>query len=226
MNAIQVSGGVDSTAMLWYLRDVWKDSVVMWCDTGSAYPETQEYMSRVKKIVPNFRTIYGNQPAVIEAAGYPVDVVPVRFSLQGEQGYGKQEVRFQSYYDCCRQSIWEPMQRVCVLMGIDTIYRGQRKTDVPRAPIESGHRDSFGIQYIFPIQDWSKRDCFDYVQSECPEFMPDYYDQGEVSSRDCWNCTAYLDQNIRRIHNLPENQRSVVNHVLGIWKDCVKQEMR
>jgi hypothetical protein len=106
MNAIQISGGVDSMAMLHHLRHLWDDSVVMWCDTGAAYAETRALMERVKKLVPRFRVVHGNQPEVIARAGFPVDVVPVRHSLQGELAYGPQVLKYQSYIDCCRQSIW------------------------------------------------------------------------------------------------------------------------
>lgn len=225
MNAIQISGGVDSAAVLWYSRALWDDSVVMWCDTGASYPETHAYMERIKKMVPRFRTVYGNQPQVIKIGGWPVDVVPVKYTAVAEPCYGRQEVRFQSFFDCCRQSIWEPMQRACLLMGIDTIIRGQRIDDVPRAPIEDGHRDVNGIRYLFPIHDWSREDVFEFVKKECPDLMPDNYALGELSSRDCWNCTAYRSHNQKRVENLNSHARKIVEDRILKWESCVRHEM-
>ena len=40
-NVIQISGGIDSMALLFYLRGLWDDSIVMWCDTGAAYTKSR-----------------------------------------------------------------------------------------------------------------------------------------------------------------------------------------
>lgn len=224
MNAIHVSGGIDSLAMLYWLRPVWDDSVVMWCNSGAAYPSSVQMMERIARIVPRFRTVYANQPEVIRRCGFPVDVVPVKYSLQGDVLYGAQAIRFQSYYDCCRQVIWEPLHRASWVMGVDTIYRGQRKDDVRRAPIQSGDADPYGVRVIFPIHDWTREQCIDYIKRECPELWCEYYDT-EKTSRDCWDCTAYRDDNIERVRNLPEEQRTIVEKRLELWRRAVVEEM-
>jgi 3'-phosphoadenosine 5'-phosphosulfate sulfotransferase (PAPS reductase)/FAD synthetase len=224
MNAIQISGGVDSMAMLHHLRHLWDDSVVMWCDTGAAYAETRALMERVKKLVPRFRVVHGNQPEVIARAGFPVDVVPVRHSLQGELAYGPQVLKYQSYIDCCRQSIWEPLQRACLALGVDTIYRGQRRDDARRAPIASGHIDPWGVKIMFPIHEWTRDQVFAYVREHCPEWLARYYET-EKTSRDCWDCTAYRDDNRKRVENLPADKRVIVQTRLWTWRRAVSVEM-
>jgi phosphoadenosine phosphosulfate reductase len=224
MNAIQISGGVDSLAMLWLLRPIWNDSVVMFCDSGAAYPGTRDLMRRIADMVPRFRTVYSNQPEVLARSGFPVDVVPVKFSQHGEAIFGPQPIKFQSYFDCCRQVLWEPMHRACVVMGIDTIYRGQRKDDVRRAGIHSGHVDPFGIRIVFPIHEWTRAQAFEYVREHCAEWLPAYYET-EKTSRDCWDCTAYRDDNIERVQALPDEQRAIVEGRLGAWRAAVLEEL-
>ena len=116
------------------------------------------------------------------------------------------------------------MHRACMVMGVDTIYRGQRADDVRRAPIKSGDVDAFGIRVMFPIHDWTREQVFSYVRERCPEWMPSYYDT-EKTSRDCWNCTAYRDDNVERVRNLPEKQRAVVEERLATWKQRVSEEL-
>ena len=224
MNAIQISGGVDSAAMLWLLRPIWPESFVMWCDSGAAYPGTHELMKKIREMVPHFRVVHGNQPAVVERFGFPVDVVPVRYSEQGEMMFGPQPVKMQSYFDCCRRSLWEPMQNACMAMGIDTIYRGQRDGEARKSPIHDGYRDQFGIQYKFPLASWSREEVFDYVRKECPDLLLDYY-KTEKTSRDCWSCTAFRDDNIERVNNLPPDARAAVEARLAVWKTAVLKEL-
>lgn len=225
MNAIQISGGVDSMAMLWLLKNRWEDSVVMWGNSGAAYPETEQRMERIAKMVPRFRTVYGNQVGVIAQHGIPVDVVPVKFSSDGEMVFGRQRHGYQSYLDCCRRVLFEPMQRACLAMGIDTVYRGQRSDDERKAPISSGHVDQYGIRYLFPLERWTRDQVFKYVRANCPDLLPSYYDEGEVSSRDCWSCTAYRNDNVQRVKALPVGQREYVEGRLAQWRKDVQEEM-
>jgi phosphoadenosine phosphosulfate reductase len=110
-------------------------------------------------------------------------------------------------------------------MGIDTIYRGQRRDDMPRGPIEHGHRDMYGVKYLFPIYEWSREDVFEYVRKECPDLMPSNYANGELSSRDCWDCTAYRSHNKQRVKNLDDKARLIVEGRLRKWQSCVRHEM-
>ena len=63
-NAIQVSGGIDSLALLFNLRGLWDDSIVMWGDTGAAYHDVETLMDDVRQLVPHFLHVRGDQPGV------------------------------------------------------------------------------------------------------------------------------------------------------------------
>lgn len=221
---IQFSGGMDSIAMLWLLRPIWDEATVMWLDSGAAYPETHEQMEKIAALVPNFLTVKGNQPAVIGAIGYPVDVVPFKFTVTGELIHGPQPVRYQTSAECCGRSMWVPMSKAAVDLGATEIYRGQRNSEARKSPIRDGNVEN-GITYRFPLQSWTRADVSAYVNEHCPELMPAYYKAGERTSRDCWDCTAYLDDNHERIAGLPTERKAVVMGRLNEWRQNVAVEM-
>ena len=61
--ALQVSGGRDSLACFYLLKDAGLlDKVtVYWVNTGDAFPETIEIMDLVRDMTPHFVEISGNQ---------------------------------------------------------------------------------------------------------------------------------------------------------------------
>ena len=214
MRALQFSGGLDSLALLFWLREEWTDLHVFWLNTGAAYPETLAYMERIKQFGPlNFHEVQGNQPQSIAEFGWPADVVPVHATRIGHAVHGTTGLMFQSYLDCCSRSMWQPMHEAMVAHGVTDVYRGQRNADARRAPVRNGHVEG-GITYHFPLEHWSRDDVLSYCRAECPDLIPDYYAAGERVSRDCWNCTAYLDDNIERINALPSEQRIAVVEVV------------
>ena len=225
-NVIQVSGGIDSMALLFYLRPLWDDSIVMWGDTGAAYKATEELMDCLRILVPHFMQVRGDQPAVIREHGYPVDVVPVRHTRMGEKIYGPQAIVFQSYLDCCARARFAPLQQAVRDCGAKTVYRGARDDEKRRARIAHGQVDEFGIRYLFPLRDWSRAEVFDYMRLVAPQYIPTYYADGEKTSRDCWSCTAYRDDNAARVEHLPPAQREQVETVLKHWRDSVRVEMQ
>jgi hypothetical protein len=54
--------------------------------------------------------------------------------------------------------------------------------------------------------------------------LPDYY-ATEKTSRDCWDCTAYRDDNVERVKNLPDEQREIVEQRLDAWTRSVLAEV-
>lgn len=206
--ALMFSGGKDSFALLQLWHDKWDETLVIWVNSGAAYPETQEMMNKVKKVVPHFLEIKTNQPQQIEMNGYPSDIVPMTYTNIGQSVSGQRQVKIQSAFDCCSANLWQPAANAISLLGIKYVVRGQRKEEMRTSPIQHGEVVN-GITYLFPLQDWNEVDVDRYLQvHNIP--LPAYYSQGETKSRDCWNCTGYLDEQITRIHNLPELQRNVV----------------
>jgi len=223
-NVIQISGGIDSMALLFFTRPVWRDSIVMWCDPGASYEDVQTLMERVRQLVPHFMVVRGDQPDVIREHGHPVDVVPVSHTRFGERIFGPQPIVFQSYLDCCTRARFAPLERAVLACGAKVVYRGQRDDEKRRARIEHGHVDEHGIKYLFPLHDWSRERVFRYMDYKAPEFIPAYYAEGEKTSRDCWSCTAYRDDNRERVERLPLSQRIHVEGVLRRWHAIVRAE--
>lgn len=225
-NAIQVSGGIDSMALLFHLRGLWEDSIVMWGDTGAAYSEVEALMDDVRQMVPHFLYVRANQPAIVEMHGHPVDVVPISHTRAGELVYGRQPIVFQSPLECCARARFAPLQQAVIDCGVKVVYRGQRNEEKRRARIEHGQLDERGISYQFPLRDWSRERVFEYMRRTAPQYIPDYYALGEKTSRDCWSCTAYREDNVERVEHLPPMQREYVEDVLKQWQTIVRDEMR
>lgn len=203
--AIQFSGGKDSLALLYLLAPIWDECLVMWVNTGKAHESTLQLMEQVKQAVPNFVEVVSDQNSFVQRFGYPADVVPsysepfAQSVLQGSQP------QFVSSLRCCAHNIWLPLANAVKHYGVDTVYRGQKNSDLMKSPIQDGHVED-GVTYRFPLQDWTDEQVVDFLGP----LLPQHYRAGEVSSRDCWDCTAHLHHNAQRIRSLPPSQRVFV----------------
>lgn len=205
--ALQFSGGKDSLACLHLWRDRLDETVVVWCNSGAAYPETIAQMERIRSWVPHFLEVKGDQPGVIERYGYPSDVVPVLASPQGEVVRKRAGVRIQSWMECCARSLWAPMYQAVKALGIKRVVRGQRNDEFLTGPIRHGDFVD-GIEYVLPLQEWSAADVLAYLKEVGAE-LPEYYGS-ERTSRDCWSCTAFRFESKERTDNLKGEQREIV----------------
>lgn len=222
MKVLQFSGGLDSLACLELLKDV-PHLVVVTASTDGAYPERAEYLDKVAdhyRLLDFYRVETNRQ---IERFGHPVDVVPLKYNAIGSVVQDT-PLKYQAYYECCSRGLWGPMVSFVEKLGATVIYRGQRKDDSMKAPIHDGLVID-GITYLMPIENWTRSEVKAFVQNRCPELIPAYYDV-EKTSRDCWDCTAFLHENRERIANLSEEQRSKVIPILDGWKRDVTEETR
>lgn len=215
-NVLQFSGGKDSLACLYLLEPIWDDLTVMWCNTGAAYDETRMLMDQIRTMVPHFVEIKSNQPGFIKEFGYPVDILPVRRTRFGQYVHGTEDQRFTDYLSCCNHNIWQPIREAC--KEYKTIFRGQRLEDEKKSQLRSGDVVD-GQTYIFPVESWSSEDVIKYLGDR----LPSYYDQ-EKSSHDCWNCTAYLEDNAERIHRLPSDKKHSVIEILADYQYALGQD--
>lgn len=220
MDALQFSGGKDSLACLYLLRERWADPdfCVVWVNTGASYPEVETFVRSFTGV--RMVEVPSNQPEFIEKHGFPSDVVPIAYTEVGHSIGLKSPFLVSDYLSCCAANLWRPMSEAMTRLGVTTVYRGQRNDETRRSPIVDGHVEN-GITYRFPIHDWTEERVFEYLR-EVGAPIPAYY-KTEKSSRDCWSCTAYLDENRERIANLPSEQREVVMGRLAMIRSAVSE---
>ena len=211
---LQFSGGKDSLAMLHLLKPRWNELVVMWCNTGAAFPETIELMRDVQTTVPYFLEVKGTQN--IASDGYPADVIPTLRTKVGLLAFGSSAQAFQSRFTCCAHAIWAPMHRACVALGATTIIRGQKNSDALRAPVVDGQVVD-GVRYEFPLHDWADADVYKYL-SEHDIPLPRNYKLMNTGL-DCWNCTAYLGENQKKLAYMREHHPDKHVHVARVLRD-------
>ncbi len=199
--ALQVSGGRDSLACLFLLRPFWDNLTVYWCNTGAAFPETVEIMGQVSELVPHFVEIDGRQPDVIAGFGLPSDIVPASHTPVGLIGGDSAGPLIQDRYSCCARVFMLPMHERMVQDGVTLVIRGQKASDRLKAPIQSGQVD-LGIEYLFPIEDWSPAQVMEFLADEGVP-IPRFYETMQ-GAPDCTTCSAYWEtgaaQYLKRYH--------------------------
>ena len=223
MRVLQFSGGLDSLVCL-HLTQHTPDMVVLTASTDGAYPERAVYLQAVEAAFPDLKFIHITTHRALDVYGYPVDVVPLRYTALGALIHGERRPRYQDAYSCCHRAIWEPLDRETRLLGATTVIRGQRADDRMRAPVKDGQTVD-GLTYCLPIEGWTRLQVQRYADKHLPDLVPASYSQGEKTSRDCLDCTAYLRDNHVRIRNLPMPEWKRVNSVIVQWHEDVHSEM-
>lgn len=189
--AIQFSGGKDSLATLYLLRNWWDKVTVYYLNAGAPFPETTRTINRVRNQVPHFVEIMGNQPEVIAEHGMPSDIVPANNTALGiylsGDGAG---VKIQDRYSCCARSIMHPLQQRMEDDGITLIIRGQRNAEKLKARTRDGDVVG-GFELLLPIEHWTDDDVLNYLNATGVP-VPDFY-ESMTTSHECVNCTAYLE---------------------------------
>lgn len=188
--ALQVSGGRDSLACLYLMRDHWDRMTVYWVNTGATFPETLDVMEQVRTMVPRFIEIDGRQPEVITAYGMPSDIVPASHTAIGIMGSNGDGPLMQDRYSCCANVIMLPLHRRMIEDGITLIVRGQKGSDHLKGPLQSG-ATSEGIEYLFPIENWTTAQVMAYLGSQDAP-VPRFYEMMD-GAPDCMNCSAYWE---------------------------------
>ena len=220
--ALLFSGGKDSLACLYLYRDLWDRLPVIWVNTGAAYPEMVEYMEGWKKRLPHFIEVKSDQPFNVAQHGWPVDVLPVQNTALGKTLYGSDIQVMQPYLNCCAENIWFPLHKAILDCGATKAIKGQRRADDHKSPSKDGDT-VYGVTMLMPIYDWSTQQVFSYLKEVGAELAPGYL-QGEKTGRDCWDCTAYLSDNRKRIENLPVDKKLEIKRRLGIIDQAIRTQ--
>jgi len=191
--ALQLSGGRDSIACLYLLRPYWDRITVYWLNTDAPFPETVALMEKVRAMVPHFVELHGNQPQVIEQLGIPSDIVPASHTLMGRLAGESTGPLIQDRHTCCATVVMMPLHKRMQEDGVTLVIRGQRDADKLKAPIKSGVVIE-GVEYLFPIEDWSSKQVMTYLQSQGAP-VPRFYEMLD-SAPDCTTCSAYWDHGV------------------------------
>lgn len=214
MRVLQFSGGKDSLACLYLLEPQWQEITVAWVNTGAAFPETLRQMDDIKALVPNFVEIQSQQS--IDTDGYPVDVLPISATSLGQQVEGSTGRKFQSRYACCGFALWVPTYRAMHQMGATVIIRGQKRIDERRSPIKSGDTID-GIRYEFPLDEWTDQNVIDYLMRRGVALPANYATM--KTGLDCWNCSAYLSENVGKFDYMRQHHPEKHAIVQGVLSD-------
>lgn len=217
------SGGKDSLACLLLLADWWHQVDVVWVDTGNQFPEVYEHMDRVRGLVPTFITIKSNTYEFTRDHGYPVDVVPTRYTTTGQFIYGPKKFRVCSRFDCCRNNIWKPIEDYVRLTKPTCIIRGDRSSERVKAP-----ESIEGIEFAFPLFDWTTDQVMSLIRNAPFGLFQERHNLPEGSSLDCISCMAYNVEYESRMEYLKKHHSLIYKGAVEFFKDyknAVKEEM-
>lgn len=214
--ALQLSGGKDSLATLYLLRDFWEKITVYWLNTGAAPPTSVERMHKIRALVPHFVEIISDQPKDIEANGYPVDILPLRTHNGSRMFEPHEGIKLQPWMACCANNLFFPLHNRMIKDKITLIIRGQRNEEQRKALIRSGESMD-GFEVYFPLENWTEKQVFDYLRDNDIEIPPNYaYD---TSSVDCWSCTAFGYANKGRAAFFRDHEPALYPKFIGILKE-------
>lgn len=186
--AFQFSGGRDSTAALYWMRELWPRMRVYHLYTGDGFPETMDVVSQVARDVPII-TVPGDSIAVRTRYGLPSDLVPVDNLDVGRALTGR-TVPIISRFDCCWKSLMQPLHQRMLDDGITLIVRGTRASDFAGAPVtRSGFTDG-QVEILHPIEDWSDEEVMEWIAFHDLPVAP-FYHQGMTQAPECLGCTAW-----------------------------------
>jgi 3'-phosphoadenosine 5'-phosphosulfate sulfotransferase (PAPS reductase)/FAD synthetase len=223
--ALMFSGGRDSIACLHLVKPYMDKVTVVWANTGANFPEIESYMDVVRSQVPRFLEVFTDQAKSIEANGYPTDVLPISYVQFGQLLTSPKPIKLRASYDCCAENFWNPVEAKIRELGMTGVIRGQRADEFYRSPVVSGHVYN-GVEYVFPISDWSSEDVLSYLREQGEEITERL--QMAHSSLDCWNCTAFLSGSEDRMKyvkkHYPEKYEKVV-HIFKQIDNAVTSEM-
>lgn len=187
--ALKFSGGKDSLALLHLARPHLKNVTVFFANTGAVYPHVVSFVRETcKELGADLVTVEPFMPVqeFTERYGYPSDLVPTDLSPEMQwANTDKESQRLQSYFNCCGNMIWAPLQAAIKARGIKIILQGTKSCD-PRVTLPA-HKDA-DFEYRSPLWDWSDADVMEYLAdkkqaAQYPAIM---------DSMDCWICTAHM----------------------------------
>lgn len=210
------SGGKDSWACLWLNLHRLDEITVFWVDTGKNYPELIETVNRARQMCKNFVVVPANRDAQNAEKGVPSEIVPIKWTREGQLFSGKKPVMVQSYLQCCYENISVPLFAAVKAAGVTHLIRGQRDDEGHTSPSKSGDSHD-GVTFLHPIADWSREQVLAYVGSKME--MPEHFALAH-SSMDCYDCTAFRADSRDRVEftrkRYPERYAEYLNRMAKV----------
>ena len=188
--AATYSGGKDSLACIYMLRDDLEKVVVYHVDTGDELPEMRDAVAAVEAMVPHFVRVQTSVTDWIAANGIPTDLVPHTAHYLG-QAMGEGSTRLASRYDCCRDNRAGPLLARIKADGNTMMISGVRQNDMRIMPSHDGDVLD-GMEVCYPLETWSTADVLAYLASvgaPLPAFYPDL-----EHGVDCAGCSAWWSE--------------------------------
>ena len=187
--ALQFSGGKDSLACLYLLRDQLDRLPVYWLNAGDGCPETLAVIDQVRAWVPNFIEVRSDARAWRREHGDPSDLVPAKAHVLGV-AYGMSTARLMGRFDCCYSNLMAPMHARMVADGVDAVIRGTKVADTGVVPAEG---PTPWYEVVLPIRNWSHAKVFAYLEAVGAPVNPIYEHFTGISAPECMSCTAWWD---------------------------------
>lgn len=198
--AVCYSGGKDSLACLYLLRDHLDRITVYHVDTGDELPEMRDAVAAVEAIVPHFVRVQTNVNDWIAANGVPTDLVPHTAHYLG-QAMGEGRARLASRYDCCRDNRAGALYARIRADGNTMMITGIRQDDMRAMPSHDGDVLD-GMEVCYPLETWSTADVLAYL-ARVGATLPAFYPELEHGV-DCAGCSAWWSEQrgawLRRMH--------------------------
>ena len=192
ITALALSGGKDSIACLHLMRD--SIDFALYVDTGFSYPETAAMIDYARDFIPVI-TVHSDRENQNKRFGLPSDIVPIDWTVLGQQITGEKPALIQSYLGCCYENISVPLYDKAVELGVDELIYGQRNDEGHKSPARNG--DMIGnIRRLNPIETWSASDVLNYLETKMA--VPEHF-HIKHSSLDCYDCTAFRKDSKDRI---------------------------
>lgn len=216
--ALSFSGGKDSLAVVYLLREYLPRIVIYHLDTGDLLPEMREIVAHVKAFAPNFVHIQGDVDGFIAEHGLPTDLLPHSAHTIGQEM--QEGPRLIARYDCCYKNLMLPIYERIRSDNNTLLIRGTKAVDMARLPVASGQTVD-GMELWYPLQGWTHAEVFDYLRRAGAP-LARVYDY-VTNSPECARCSAWWgegrDAYLREFH--PALWRAYRER-LGIVADAIQ----